>query len=649
MRIVLDVEGNGFNPTKIWVVVCKDIDKGTYEIFRRLTDDEKEADRFREFIRQCSLVIGHNALGYDCPVLHRLLDVPKEELYPRTLDTFVVSKLVDYPRDKHSVESYGEEFGLEKSEHSDFTRYSQEMEEYCIRDVDITHKIYLKYKRYIDSHPKVIERIHKFTLICNEIEDKGFTLDVAKVDKLLTKVTSELEVLDKAILETFLPKLKLIREVTPKETKYGTISLSSIPKRLRADIADFNVGCPFSYCEWVPFNPASPRQVVQVLNEAGWAPTAKTKTHVETERAYNKLSQQRKPSKELALTIKELYSKLQNYEVYGWKVNEENLATLPARAPAPAKLLARRILYESRRRTLTEWKSLVRDDGRVHGKFQSLGAWTHRMSHQNPNMANIANEFDLKGNVKLLGKELRQCWIVPKNKLLVGVDADSIQLRIFAHLINDPILIESIVSGNKADGTDPHSLNKKYFGEFCKTRAAAKHSLYAIFFGAGAGRVANMMGCTKEQGQEAIDRLIDKYPGLKKLYEEIIPADARRGWFVGLDGRRVRIPGDTESERRHLAMSGYLQNGEAVVVETAVIDSYPKLKELDSYFINIVHDETQIETPNDFKVALQAAEIVDNAIRQAGVSLGLNCPLKGSYWNDDHNDYTIGRNWYQTH
>jgi len=648
MRIVLDVEANGLKPTKIWVVVCKDIDTGEYHIFRKITDDLDEAKKFAQFLTGVDLVIGHNFLGYDLGVIRRLADPEAfrnlQSVVLSCIDTLLVSKLVDYPREHHSVEDYGIEFGLQKGDFSDWSKYSQEMEDYCIRDVDITEKIYRKYEKYINKpeHKKSISLVHKFQIIVNDIEDRGFMLDTTKVSTLLAKVTASLADYDKDILEAFPPRLKMIREVTPKETKYGTISLSSIPKSMREDIADLTVGAPYCYCHWVDFNPSSHRQIVSVLSEAGWQPVDKTQSHVDKERQYNKLSRPRKRSSALALEINSLYTDLQKLRETGWKVNENNLATLPTNAPAPARTLAKRILYEARRRTLTEWNNLVREDGRVHGKFQSIGTWTHRMSHQNPNMANIANEFDTQKRIKLLGKELRQCWIIPKDRLLVGVDAEGIQLRIFAHYINEPAFTQELVNG------DPHTLNQSILGNVCKSRDAAKRYIYALLLGAGQGKLRQILDCSEEAGNAAYERLLSRYPGFARLKSEVIPADAKRGWFTGLDGRRVRIPGDTSGERRHLAMSGYLQNGEAVIMETVAVESVLQIEDLDSFFVNIIHDEVQMETPNDFKIALRCAEIVAQEIKNAGVSLKLNCPLAGSF-KSKHGDYTIGRNWYQTH
>jgi DNA polymerase I-like protein with 3'-5' exonuclease and polymerase domains len=649
--VAINIEANGLKPDKIWCVVCKDIDTGEIYRFNNLTTDDTERNRFNVFARSVTYWIGHNFLGYDYPVLcaHNLLCDP--DIARHCTDTLVISKLADYPRKGHSVEHYAEEFGDGRQSQVSYREWSPELLLYCERKVDLAHKIYLKYLRYIENpkYLKSIELEQQFQLVCNNLSDNGFSFNVHKAEGLLTKVTEELKVLDQKITDAFPPRLKLIREVNPKETKYGTISRSSIPKLLREDIPSLTVGAPFSYCHWVDFNPSSHKQIIEVLNQAGWRPIEKTKTHIDVERELSKLKHTKR-SAELDLRLTELYTKLNNLKTSGWKINEANLETLPPSAPLAARLLAKRILLESRRRTLTEWLALVGPDQRVHGKFYGIGAWTHRMAHQNPNTANIPNAVKVSDGSKILyGKELRALWQAPKNRLLVGVDAEAIQLRVFAHLINDPNLTNAIVNGKKSDGTDPHSLNKKYFGSFCKTRNAAKHSLYAMFFGGGPGKIAEIMSCTKEEAEEAIASLIEKYPGLEHLQKKVFPLDAQRGYFIGLDGRAVRIPGDTVSNRKHLCMSGYLQNGEAVIMKSATLKWIDKLKEYDALLVNFVHDEWQIECPNNMAIALEIGEMVSQSLVTTGLDLNLNCPMAGSYYNDDDRDYTIATNWSKTH
>lgn len=665
MRVVCDIECNGLvAPDKVWLIVCKDVDDGSIATFRNPTTNPLEKERFLEYANRVTLWVGHNWLGYDCPNLVRLVNFDDTSIADRSVDTLVVSKLVDYARPEgHSVEAYGLEFGIEKG---NFTAWKdtelldsgsslfRQLEEYCLRDVEITLKLYLKYAKDIEylsklKHKPLLKEQRFQYLVINNLEAYGFSFNSDKAEVLLKRVIEELKVLDGELLQAFPPRTKFVKEYTPKVTKFGTISKSSIP-RGSTDLTAFTEGCSFSTFVWETFNPSSHKQIIKVLNEAGWLPEDKTDTHKDVERELSRLKYLKNKSEEVDLRIQMLHNKLLTMQQSGWKINENNLDTLPKTAPPAARLLAKRILLEARRRTLTEWLGLCDSSSRIHGKFYGIGAWTHRMAHQKPNTANIPNDVYIgTGKTRLLGKELRQLWRAPKNRLLAGVDAESIQFRVFAHLINDKELIDAITNGKKSDKTDPHSYNQRIFGEHCKTRNASKHSMFAIFFGGRANKISQIMACTKSQAEEAIDRLVQRYPGLAHLEKEVFPEDARRGYFIGLDGRKVRIPGDTLSQRKHLCMSGYLQNGEKVIMMNATLKWIEKLKDFDSFLVDLVHDEWQTETPNNQETAIQVAKMQADSLYEVGLDLNLNCPLAGSYWNDDNKDYTIGTNWYQTH
>lgn len=652
MTVCFDVEANGLDDAdQIWVIVCKDIETKTYEIFRNLTSDDFEKERFRLYVERVQTWLGHNILGYDISLISRLLDIDID--IKKCIDTYIISKLANYNREEgHSIESYGIEFNYPKSDFNDFTKYSTDLELRCITDVDISEKLYGKYLKYIkrSTNETAIQLEQEFQYyVVQRLIKNGFAFNRPKAEKLLAKVEYELSILDKAILEQFPTRLTLIREVTPRITQYGTLNKSDFRWLGKdADLSDFNGGS-FCRCAWTDFNPSSTRQVVEVLNRAGWKPVDKTKTHIETERECKRLKRLKKTEDGVDLKIKECYDSLVRLNRTGWKVNEENLATLPKATPAPARTLAKRILLESRRRTLVEWLGLVKEDGRIHGRFQGIGAWTHRMSHQNPNTANIPNTTDTQGRIKLLGGEFRSLWIAPRNRLLVGCDAEGIQLRVFAHLIDDEEFTKSLVDGRKEDKTDPHSLNQSVLGKVCKDRQAAKRFIYALLLGAGLGKLGEILECSESEVKQALDRLLERYTGFRILKETVIARDGRRGWFQGLDGRMVPIPGDTSSSRAHLAMSGYLQNGEAVIMKMATLKFYHKLEGLNSLLVNFVHDEWQAETPNNMEIALQVAELMANSLKETGDDLKLLCPLAGSYWSDSYKDYSIGTNWKVTH
>lgn len=655
-RVVIDIEANSLiAPTKIWLVVCKDIDTNELYIFRNLHEENKEHPQFSkgkdflDFARSVTLWIGHNCLDYDFPVLRDVIQYPIPDV-GIIRDTIILSRLVNYPRATgHSLESYGVEFGLVKLKHNYsgfFGQWSQALEDYCVRDVEICARVYHLFSRIIHdpAWDSAIDLEHRFQLVVNDLHRNGFAFNTTRANVLLGQVVRELGRLDDRMQIAFPPKETLIREFTPKLTKFGTISRTSVPRQLHANIHAYEAGQTYRHTRLVPFNPDSHKQRIEVLNAAGWKPEDKTQAHIDCEREINR-------NKKTGIAD-DLSAKLAKFKVSGWKINETNLGTLPFEAPEPARLLAQRILYESRRRSLTEWLGLISDDGRIHGKFVGMGAWTHRMAHQQPNTANIPKEFNIGGSKKLLGKELRELWIAPKGRLLVGVDAEGIQLRIFAHYIDDKEFTNALVNGRKSDKSDPHSLNQRILGPVCKTRDAAKRFVYALLLGAGIGKLAQILETSRDEASAALDHLMERYQGFRYLKKNIIPRDGRRGYFIGIDERRVPIPGESSSERSHLCMSGYLQNGEAIIIKRAAIHIDEKLQ---SYkperwaFVNIVHDELQSEVKNSIDFAIKVAKIKAEAIREAGEYYSLKCPMAGSYWNDEAKDYTIGNTWYKTH
>jgi DNA polymerase I len=650
LKVVFDIETNGLeNPTKIWLIVCRELlngAPGSLHIFRKVSDDEEEKERFLRFAAGVRLWIGHNCVGYDNPVLASLIgfEIPLE----KCIDTYIISQLIDFSREPHSIESYGQEFGIEKIPFDDFSKYTEEMEEYCVRDVEIGAGIYRRYERKIPISigNRALNTEQRMACVSRGIGHTGFGFDSDRSRILLDKVNVELSALDQKLMETFPPRLTLIREITPEYTKHGTLHRKDFRWVEGGDLSGFNGG-PFCRCSWTDFNPDSHKQRIDVLRTAGWHPTDRTKTHIEIERT------SRRRDRDPSIAWEE---RLRHLSIYGWKINDTNLNTLPSRAPQSAKTLARRITVESRRRTLTEWNSLVSEgDGRVHGKFLGIGTWTHRMSHQKPNMANISNSHDLNGKEKYLGAEMRSLFIAPKKKLLIGVDADGIQMRILAHYIKDPEFTKSLVEGRKEDETDTHSLNKRVLGDCCKTRDASKRFVYALILGAGLGKLSQILEAEVSETQEALDRLLRRYEGWSRLKQETAQKDAQRGFFSGLDGRRVRIPGDTVSERKHLALSGYLQNGEAVIMKMATLKWMDYLN-ANGYtgwrLVNLVHDEWQTEVDTrDIWYAREIAEVQCKALKEVGEELNLACPLLGTYGknHDDPKTWTIGTNWKVTH
>jgi len=501
---------------------------------------------------------------------------------------------------------------------------------YCRQDVELTAKLYKHLLEDIDLEQwqTAIDIELAAAHYCHIMKQTGFAFDIEGARDLHKQIVDRLVHLDKEILDAFPPKTVLLREITPSATKYGTLHKKDFKWLERRadgslDLTPYSVGAPFSLVKFEPFNPGSTTQIIERLNKAGWKPTEKTKGHIAFEKEFQRLPQWKK---------KEQQAKLAEWQTWGWKVSETNLDTLPPDAPKAAQLLRERLILDRRRSTLEEWFAAYSpSDGRIHGTINHIGAWTHRCSHNNPNMANIVSTD------KLYGEEMRAFWRAPEDRWLVGVDADGIQLRVLAHYMDDPRFTEALVNGSKDRGTDAHSLNRKALGSVCGSRDIAKTFIYSWLLGAGAQKTAEILGCSLSAARKARDDFVEYYPGLRRLKTETVVSDALRGFFVGLDGRFV--PCDSE----HLMLSGYLQNGEAVIMKKAMDIWYPTLKdkEVDFKLCDFVHDEWIIETRRCVATAKYILKVVTDSIRQAGEVLKTKCPMKGNG--------QVGKNWAEVH
>lgn len=335
---------------------------------------------------------------------------------------------------------------------------------------------------------------------------------------------------------------------------------------------------------------------------------------------------------------------LDEYKHYGWKVNETNLKTLPPTAPKAAQDLAKWLTLEGRRSSLAEWIGCVNDeDMRIHGKFWHIGAWTHRMSHSSPNQANIPSVFHGEPQTAVefvkskYDGQLRSLFMVPKGHYLVGCDAEGIQLRILAHYMKSQEYVDAICTGKKEDLTDIHNLNKKALGDVCKSRDVAKTFVYSFLLGAGVGKTAEVLSCTVPEAQRAVESFLRALPELARLKGLDIPRDVMRGYFTGLDGRKV------ECSSEHLMLSGYLQNGESVVMKRATVKWHARLtkEKIPFKLVDYVHDEWQTQVKGDRDMAEYVGQVQADAIREVGEDLGIFCPLAGSY--------DIGKDWLETH
>lgn len=160
MNLLFDIETDGLynNVTQIHCVAIKDLDNGETYVF----NDQGNRDpivRAITMLEDAETIIGHNVINYDIPVIQKFYAFFEP---PRTLDTLVLSRLyhpdilkVDQTRKwahmplqlygRHSLEAYGYRLGEYKggfAKQTDWKEWSQDMEDYCAQDLQVTHKLW---------------------------------------------------------------------------------------------------------------------------------------------------------------------------------------------------------------------------------------------------------------------------------------------------------------------------------------------------------------------------------------------------------------------------------------------------------------------------------------------------------------------------
>ena len=626
----IDIETDGLDPTRVWCIVTKEEGEEP-RVWKEPYDD------FKQYSRRGFLWVAHNGLSFDIPVLNRLLGTTID--YRHVVDTFVVSRLVNYDRfQTHSLEELGNHLKFHKGHFNDWSRLSQEMIDYCIQDVLVTEKVYQMYHKYIWSPEwkKAMRVEHDMVVVCNDMSKNGFKFDSDRARELLEEIKSRMSVLEAEFQQIWPPWLEEVNRVQYRMKLDGSLysttekAMNSYPK---TEIQGTELVC----YDYHVFNPGSSKDRVDKLWEAGWKPTEKTKRAYQFDRA-------ELGSKwgKATLTADLYREKKEYYERYGWTVSEENLTTLPKDAPVGAKKLAEWLTLEGRRSSLEEWLGCVKEDGRIHSKFWHIGAWTHRMSHSNPNSANISSVYSgtPQNSVDEVKAEfdwqLRALWC--SDNYLVGVDAESIQLRILAHYLRNDEYVEAIVSGRKEDGTDIHNVNRRALGLEHLVRDDAKTFIYAWLLGAGTAKIARILRTTTRLAKGAVDNFVSSTKGLSALKSGRIKRDAGRGWFEGLDGRKVLCSSE------HLMLAGYLQNGEAVVMKHANLlwRNWADKEKIKYRQVNFVHDEWVTECLGDRSMAEHLGFLQQKSIEQVGKDLGVYCPLAGGIPK-------IGKNWKEVH
>lgn len=637
----LETDGLYDDVTRIHCLVIKDTDTGEVWRFRQnsVMNTIEEGLRFLAAGQsaECPLV-AHNGIKYDIAVIRKLypwFTINEDWM----VDTMIVTRLI-YPdlwdtdaklhirghlpgnlKNRHSLEAWGFRLaskGLVNVLKSDYDgdptiadederkarkweRWNEAMETYCVQDVEVCCALFL-FLIAKDYSAMAIRLEHDVAWIIARQERYGFLFDQERAAQLYSMLVKRRLELEAELKVSFLPFYQ-------RDGKLFT------PKRDNGPMG-YTAGAPITKLKLVEFNPGSRDHIANRLTTLfGWEPL--------------EFTDDGKP-----------------------KVDETVLASLNY---PQAALLREYFVVDKRIGQVAEgneaWLKRVGKDGRMHGSVNTNGAVTGRMTHSHPNMGQVP------ANHSPYGEECRACFIVPKGKVLVGADADALELRDLAGYMaayDGGAYIEVVLRGDKKQGTDMHSVNCRALGmdpkvaqfttEDTTGRDVAKTWFYAFIYGAGDEKLGVILihvkgDPAKKRGGKSRKDFLANLPALGQLVKAVKAKVKSQKFLKGLDGRRLQV------RSQHAALNTLLQSAGAVQMKMALVILDRDLKAMGLVpgvhyeFVANVHDEWQIEVDEDKGDIVGKAAV--EAIRKAGEVFSFRCPLAG--------EYKIGRNWAETH
>ena len=576
MQLVFDIETDDLDATLIHCIVAQDVD--TEEIYKFPPDKLQEGYKF---LATANTLIGHNIIGFDIPMVHKFGGVDLSSI--SVIDTLVLSRLFNPAREGgHSLEKWGYKLGYHKIDFSDYLNYSEDMMNYCVRDVQLNTEVLKELRKESKGFDKQsIELEQRVSKIIKQQEVNGFKFDTQHALLLLAELREKKQAIEDEVHNTFKPKWVDDKLVTPYIKKDGDLSKRGLTDdEYNRCITTQNMN-PFMRQQLVDFNLGSRKQIGEYLIDFGWKPDRFTPTGQPI-------------------------------------VDEKTLSEITH--IHEANLIAQFLLLQKRIAQIDSWIEATEEDERVHGFVIPNGAITGRMTHRNPNMAQVPSSHSP------YGKECRACWIVEDNNVLLGVDASGLEIRMLAHYMNDEEYTNEILNG------DVHTANKELAK--LESRDKAKTFIYALMYGAGDEKLGKVVGGSTADGKRARQYFFDNKPTFKALRDRVQRASAKK-YLKGLDGRKLYV------RNQHSALNTLLQGAGAIVMKKALVtlDLKLRLNSIDYKFVANIHDEWQIEVKEN--QADFAGRLAVDSIIKAGEHFKLRCPLDG--------EYKIGVNWSETH
>ena len=611
MRLVYDIETDGLEATRIWVLVAHNLDTNTTYCF---SDEDNLHGSIKDGVRlleNADLLIGHNIIGFDNRVIDNLYGTKLND--KRCHDTFVMSQVLRYKRShKHGLAGWGEALGNKKIDYDDWSQYSRQMLKYCKQDVMVSADIYnallREYQKIYEKYPLIKEglRIEHDTAKFNvAARVKGWNFPTVLANATQERMLSRMHEIE-SIME---PKLGLKTVYidkeprTPKFKKDGTYNANTC--RILSEYFDkpvkptdthlMEAGVEFQRSKQEQITLGSVELVKEWLLANGWVPDEYQKKKIGFE-----------------------------WVTMGPKLTSTSLA----KQGEEGKMIDEYYTIRNREAVIRGWRDHVEKsvDNRLHGNMWTIGTPTSRCRHEV-----IVN---LPAVTAAWGKELRELLIPDDGMVIVGADSSGNQLRGLCHYVRNDDFTHEIIFG------DQHQRNADALG--C-SRPVAKSYLYAYLFGAGDAKLGNVLTGKSNPtvGKKSRADFARGIKGLEELKERLARVWKKHhyaqgdGWFPALDGRPVFCPSE------HQALNYLLQSAEGITCKAALSWAWNKIKEEDLRAEPrlFYHDELAFQShPDD---ANRVGEILQLSFKEAPKTFKVDCM--------DGGDYIIGDSYADVH
>ena len=275
----------------------------------------------------------------------------------------------------------------------------------------------------------------------------------------------------------------------------------------------------------------------------------------------------------------------------------------------------------------------IKEDGRIHGKFNQTITATGRISSTEPNLQNIPIRMEL-------GRQIRKVFVPGEGKVFLDADYSQIELRVLAHMSGDESLITAYNENQDIHSTTASKVFHVPVEEVTpELRRNAKAVNFGIVYGISSFGLGQDLNISKKEAEEYINRYFETYPKIKEFLDKLVKDAKELGYSVTEFGRRRPIPELASSNfmqrsfGERVAMNSPIQGTAADIIKIAMINVEKSLEEnnMKTRIVLQVHDELLLEAPVD---EIEKASAILNEEMVNAVKLSVNMVATVEQGND---------------